>query len=308
MSTRAWKVAKLFGIVAAAGLGAASVAQAQGQRDRVVEREAQKQQQQQQQQQQEQQQQSQPAPQQQQRSAPVAQQQHSPGQRGRVVERERQRSEQRNDNRYGQPSSGRYYSRPPVAGSPGYRYDGQRFRNPNYGRVVTVLPSGHRSYNWRGRPYYYYGGSWYGRRGASYVVVGAPFGMYVDYLPSYYSTVWVGGTRYYYADDTYYSYDTSRRGYVVTRSPYNDPYNDDDYGDDDSWGGDADGDALQELYVYPTKGQSEKQQADDKYECHRWSFDQTGYDPTQMSHDASQREQYDRALSACLTARGYSVK
>lgn len=36
-----------------------------------------------------------------------------------------------------------------------------------------------------------------------------------------------------------------------------------------------------DIYVYPTKGQSEQQLDRDRYECHGWAFKQTGYDPTQ---------------------------
>lgn len=294
MNTRSVKVPRRPLLLAGIALLATSVAQAQGHRDRVVEREAQRQQQEQSSEAPAPQQQRRSAPEQQRRSAPVQAQSPGPGHRDRVVEREARRDAERREYYGGR--QGGYYGT-----SPGYRPGTPRFRNPNYGRVVTRLPPGYRDYYWRGRPYYYAGGHWYNRRGASYVVVGAPFGLFVSYLPSYYSTVWVGGSRYYYVDDTYYSYDPLRRGYIVTRSPYGDDAGyDEDYGDDES--------VQDELYIYPTRGQSEQQQADDKYECHKWSFEQTGFDPTQMQHESSKREQYDRALTACLTARGYSVK
>jgi YMGG-like Gly-zipper len=35
-----------------------------------------------------------------------------------------------------------------------------------------------------------------------------------------------------------------------------------------------------ELYIYPNKGQSQEQQSRDRYECHVWAVQQTGYDPT----------------------------
>ena len=34
-----------------------------------------------------------------------------------------------------------------------------------------------------------------------------------------------------------------------------------------------------ELYVYPAKGQSAKQQDKDKYECYQWAKKDTGFDP-----------------------------
>jgi hypothetical protein len=177
----------------------------------------------------------------------------------------------------------------------GRRYQGNR-RPP---RFVNTLPGGYRQYHWNGRPYYHYGGSWYRPYGSRYVVVGAPYGLFVSYLPSYYNTFWFGSTRYYYADDTYYVYEPARRGYVVTRSPYATEAEDEDY---------YDAELDQDLYIYPTRGQSEQQQADDRYECHAWAVDQTGYDPIESDYDADQRADYLRAMTACLTGRGYSVK
>jgi hypothetical protein len=69
-----------------------------------------------------------------------------------------------------------------------------------------------------------------------------------------------------------------------------------------------------ELYVYPSKGQSDEQIATDRYECHKWALTQTGFDPTQVNENlteteaSAKREDYTRALTACLTGRGYSVK
>jgi hypothetical protein len=65
------------------------------------------------------------------------------------------------------------------------------------------------------------------------------------------------------------------------------------------------------MFVYPRKGQSEKQQADDRYQCHRWAVNQTNYDPTQPPDgipSAQQNSDYQRAMGACLDARGYTVK
>lgn len=35
-----------------------------------------------------------------------------------------------------------------------------------------------------------------------------------------------------------------------------------------------------ELYVYPSQGQTAEDQQRDRYECHVWAADQTGFDPT----------------------------
>ena len=38
--------------------------------------------------------------------------------------------------------------------------------------------------------------------------------------------------------------------------------------------------ALQaDIFIYPAKGQSQEQQESDKYECHSWAVQQTGFDP-----------------------------
>lgn len=37
---------------------------------------------------------------------------------------------------------------------------------------------------------------------------------------------------------------------------------------------------AQGLMIYPGKGQSQAQQDKDRYECHVWAVQQTGYDPT----------------------------
>ena len=38
---------------------------------------------------------------------------------------------------------------------------------------------------------------------------------------------------------------------------------------------------AQTVYAYPLAGQSEEQQGRDRWECHSWSVQQTGYDPSQ---------------------------
>ena len=43
---------------------------------------------------------------------------------------------------------------------------------------------------------------------------------------------------------------------------------------------------AQELYVYPAKGQSQAQQDKDRYECHSWAVQQTGFDPSQPTSTA----------------------
>ena len=37
---------------------------------------------------------------------------------------------------------------------------------------------------------------------------------------------------------------------------------------------------MGDVYIYPNKGQNEQQQSKDRYECHTWAVQQTGFDPT----------------------------
>jgi hypothetical protein len=172
---------------------------------------------------------------------------------------------------------------------------------PVHGYSTYNLPGGYYSAHYHGSPYYAYGGAWYRPYGARYVVVAPPFGIGVSVLPPFYTTLWFGGAPYYYADDTYYQYRPERREYVVTEPPHG-----------EAKVGPATG--SEEVFVYPKNGQSEEQQATDRYECHRWAVDRTGFDPTRPAGNVaetdmtSKRADYRRAEGACLEARGYSVK
>jgi hypothetical protein len=72
--------------------------------------------------------------------------------------------------------------------------------------------------------------------------------------------------------------------------------------------------SSERIFIYPRQGQTEAQQANDRYECHRWSVGQTGFDPTQPPGNKTEaqmiqmRGDYHRALGACLDGRGYTMK
>lgn len=50
-------------------------------------------------------------------------------------------------------------------------------------------------------------------------MVQPPAGVVVSVLPPYYTTVWLGGVPYYYADDIYYRWDPIVNGYEVVEPP-----------------------------------------------------------------------------------------
>jgi len=103
---------------------------------------------------------------------------------------------------------------------------------------------------------------------------------------------------------------------------------------------------LPEPFAYPTKGQTEQQQQQDHFACYSWAKEQTGVDPSQLppvtTAQSSQQAQpvrglfrrreeqqqqqqqaqakaqanateqqrlqtYDRAWTACMQGRGYTV-
>lgn len=146
-------------------------------------------------------------------------------------------------------------------------------------------------------------GEWYRRSGPRWVVVAAPIGAFVPVLPPFYTTVWFSGSPYYYANDTYYIWDTPHREYRVVDAP-----------NESESAATTQPPASDQLFVYPKNGQSPEQQSRDRYECHHYAVEQTGYDPTQSGGGvagdvaASKRSDYFRAEEACLDARGYSVK
>ena len=190
---------------------------------------------------------------------------------------------------------------------PGYvldeRYHHDRYYPPR-GYFQRELPSGYMIFHHHGDRYFYRHGIWYRSSGVGFIVVMPPFGMVIPVLPPYYTTVWIGGIPYYYANGVYYVWQPVQQGYVVTEAPApaSNPVTQPQQGPD-------------QFYVYPKKGQTADQQAKDRYECHRWAVDQAGFDPSQPvagnltdAQLTAKRSDYRRAIEACLDARGYSVK
>jgi len=186
-----------------------------------------------------------------------------------------------------------------------HRYNHDHYY-PARGSYVRELPRGYYASNYRGSPYYFHGGVWYRSYGPRYVVVRPPVGIRLGILPPFYTTVYFGGVPYYYADDVYYRWYPQEQAYVVTDPP--------EGSESTTAAPSAAAPSSSDLFIYPKNGQSEQQQASDRYECHAWAKKQTGFDPTQPlggvdeSQSASKRADYQRAEGACLEARGYTVK
>ena len=186
----------------------------------------------------------------------------------------------------------------------GYTFDKRHHHNRYYPprrTIVKSLPRGYRVVPHRDFDFYFHSGVWYRSSGRHFSVVFPPLGLIVPVLPPFYTTIWVGGLPYYYAGGVYYVWRPEERAYMVTNPPPESEVIEEQT-------------APKQLFIYPKNGQSEEQQATDRYECHRWSADQTGFDPTRPGgnvspeRNASKRADYQRAMKACLEARGYSVQ
>jgi hypothetical protein len=121
--------------------------------------------------------------------------------------------------------------------------------------------------------------------------------VFVPVLPPFYTTLMLGGVPYYYANDAYYVWRAQEHQYEVVDPPQVESAT-------------VTPAPAQNVFVCPNKGQSAEQEAKDRYECHRWAVDQTGFDPTTATGDvdAGKRDDYQRATTACLAARDYTVR
>ena len=170
---------------------------------------------------------------------------------------------------------------------------------PARGQAIVSLPRGNREVFYRGARYHFQGGVWYRPEGRRFLIVAPPIGLFVPILPPFYSTIWFGSTPYYYANEVYYT--PTVGGYTIVDPPQGEVSQAQPLSDRTQTG---------QLFVYPRKGQSQQQQADDRYACHEWAVNQTNYDPTKppVSVSEIQRDNYRRAMAACLDGRGYTVK
>jgi hypothetical protein len=148
-----------------------------------------------------------------------------------------------------------------------------------------------------GIQYYYYDGDYYRRSGFGFSLVDNHIGIYLYRLPLGYRTMLIGDIPYYYVNHRYYVRDRFRNAYLQV----DDPFESVSYEADEDGAGEH-----RQLYVYANQGQSQEQTAQDKYECHLWAVEQSGFDPSLGKPGA--HDEYQRAQSACLEGRGYTVR
>jgi hypothetical protein len=68
------------------------------------------------------------------------------------------------------------------------------------------------------------------------------------------------------------------------------------------------------MFIYPRQSQNEELQNKDFDACHNWAVNQTGFDPSKPpegppdAQTVQKSSDYLRAISACLDARGYTLR
>jgi hypothetical protein len=173
---------------------------------------------------------------------------------------------------------------------PDLRLD-QRYHHDHYypprGHVTPMLPGGSIGLVFGQGNFFFHGGVWFRPSAGRFVVVAPPIGIVVPFLPPAYATVWVGGLPYFYANGVYYAQGPGS-GYVVVAPPP---------------GAEAAQPVLTlpaEPVIYPRNGQTAEQTESDRRECNRWADTQAGAKADVSVHQ--------RAVSACMDARGYTLR
>lgn len=167
------------------------------------------------------------------------------------------------------------------------------------GAIISALPFGFISIHVGGRPYYYYYGTFYQHDPVHhrYLIVSAPIGAVVPALPAGHSSVYLNGVKHYVVGRTYYRpfYRGADLVYEVVPTPHNATVA-------------TLGIEPETLYAYPNAGQSPEQQARDREACHGWAVQQSGFDPQLAPPSQQGLPNYNRAFTACMQGRNYTVQ
>lgn len=136
--------------------------------------------------------------------------------------------------------------------------------------------------------YYYFDGVYLTPRRGAYVVVGAPVGIRVPFLPVGYVSFLLGPRRYFYVNATYYLGDDVHDDYVVVDPPA---------GAEDALA------AVGEPFAEPPGGR-----AADLDVCHARAEAEAGPEAGWAPKGSKAHDDYLNALDACLRDRGYAVR
>ncbi|HEX8596332.1 MAG TPA: DUF6515 family protein [Pseudomonas sp.] len=177
---------------------------------------------------------------------------------------------------------------------------------PQYrpGHVIDRVPQDFSRVPYRGQDYFYSSGYWYRPDGPRYVVVTPPYGARVRSLPSYSQEIVIGSSLFFLAAGTYYMYQNDTQEYIVTTPPqpvqpgYGQPV-----------AQPIPQGSPYDPVAYPNNGQSPEQIEQDRYDCYRWSVDQSSFDPANPGYQPAPAmiQVYRRSMVACLMGRGYTI-
>ena len=169
-------------------------------------------------------------------------------------------------------------------------YKNHRYQHHSHGHAVKSLPKGYVSLSVHGVPYFFQAGVFFKRAGVGFSVVAPPVGAVIPALPPGYAAVSVHGRRYFVFQGVYYL-PAPRGGYVLVEPPEDAP---------------EEPARVTPVFTYPSEGQTDEQQSRDRYECHTWAVGESGFDPSLGQPGPT--DDYQRAMSACMEARGYTVR
>ena len=173
---------------------------------------------------------------------------------------------------------------------------------------LPVLPFGYATYYWGGNPYYYYDGGYYSWDPSynGYVATDPPpvadtaSGSGTDEAPP--SDDGQAPQSYDVQPQTYAPPPTNPNNVVASPPPPSSPPVSSTAPRGNFSGG------ISDIIAYPRNGQNDQQTSTDKFECHKWSVAQTGFDPTRSMNLQGTAMDYHRAMGACMDARGYTVR
>jgi hypothetical protein len=168
------------------------------------------------------------------------------------------------------------------------------------GHQVRRVPRGFVSITVGPNRYRYYDGVFYRPLRPGFVVVGAPIGARVRTLPRGYVAFGIGPRSYFFVNSTYYLWESRTRDYVVVEEPPG--------AAQAAAAARAAEDEPGQIFAYPNEGQDAEQSRRDRYECHLWAAEESGYDPTYSNPAVELAGDYRRAMEACLVGRGYTVR
>jgi hypothetical protein len=163
---------------------------------------------------------------------------------------------------------------------------------------VQILPSANEAIQ-VGRDNYHYSKTNFYRRNnqGAFVVITALLCSRVCQLPTNRIRLLIGSPRYFYANYTYYLWDSNRPDYQVVEEPE---------------GAETEvvaaSETTGELCIYAAEGQPDEQRGRDRYDCYLWASDQTDFDPSQTNQNSELASDCRQAISVCLEGCGYTVK